>query len=67
MKRLYRSKKNRVFAGILGGLGEYYQVDPTVLRLFALVGVLITGFFPGVLAYLIAIFIVPEEPHDLTG
>lgn len=61
MKKLYRSKTNKVFAGILGGLGEYYHIDTTVLRLFALVGILITGFFPGVLAYIIGIFIVPEE------
>jgi len=62
MKRLYRSKKNRKFAGIAGGLGDYYEVDPVLLRLFALAAILMTGFFPGVIAYIIATFIVPEEP-----
>ena len=62
MKKLYRSRTNRVFAGILGGLGDYYNVDATVLRLFAVIGIVLTGFFPGVLIYIIAIFIIPEEP-----
>lgn len=34
MKKLYRSKENRVLAGIFGGLGEYLEVDPVILRLF---------------------------------
>lgn len=62
MKRLYRSRTNRTFAGILGGLGEYYQVDATLLRVFAVIGIVLTGFFPGVLIYLLAVFIIPEEP-----
>lgn len=61
MKTLRRSKTNRVFAGILGGFGEYFAVDPVVLRVIYLFFVLVTGFFPGVLAYIIAIFIIPEE------
>lgn len=61
MKRLYRSTTNRSFAGILGGLGEYFDVDPTALRVFFVFFVLITGFFPGVLAYLIAIFMIPPD------
>lgn len=64
MKKLYRSRTNRVFAGILGGLGDYYNVDATVLRLFAVIGIVLTGFFPGVLIYIIAIFIIPEEPQS---
>lgn len=62
MKKLYRSRTNRVFAGILGGLGDYYRVDPTVLRLFAVIGIVLTGFFPGVVIYFVAIFLIPEEP-----
>lgn len=61
MKKLYRSNTNAVFAGIMGGLGEYLEVDPVVLRLLALFVIFITGFVPGVVAYLIAIFIVPKE------
>lgn len=47
-KKLYRSKKDRVFAGVCGGIGEYLGVDPTVIRLLAV----ILGFTgSGVLAY----------------
>ena len=50
-KKLYRSKKDRVFAGVCGGIGEYLGVDPTVIRLLAV----ILGFTgSGVLAYIVA-------------
>ena len=61
MKRLYRNKENRVFAGIIGGLGEYFEVDPVILRLLWLVILIATGILPGVIVYLAAIFIVPEH------
>jgi phage shock protein C len=53
MKRLYRSQKNRVLAGICGGLGEYYNVDPVLVRIIA---IFLTLFlcFP-FLVYLVAI------------
>ena len=60
-KRLYRSSKNKVFAGICGGLGEYADVDPVILRLFWLLVVVFTGFIPGVFAYIVAIFIIPKK------
>ncbi|MBX4191939.1 PspC domain-containing protein [Candidatus Parcubacteria bacterium] len=63
-KRLYRSKSNRVFAGICGGLGDYFEMDPVILRLLWLLVVIFTGVFPGVVVYIIAIFLVPEHsPH----
>ena len=59
MKKLYRSKDNRMIFGVCGGLGEYFEIDPTLVRLawllFALWGA-------GILAYLIAWIIIPEEP-----
>lgn len=64
MKKLYRSATDKYVFGILGGLGDYFEVDVTVLRLAFVFFVLITGFFPGVLAYLIAYFIVPRNPGD---
>lgn len=60
MKKLYRSSTNKVAAGIIGGLGEYWNIDPVVLRLGFVFLILITGLVPGVLAYIIALFIVPE-------
>lgn len=61
MKKLYRSKENRVFAGIIGGIGEYFEVDPVLIRVMWLLIVVFTGFVPGVIAYVIATFIVPEK------
>lgn len=52
--------------GLIGGIGEYFSVDPTVLRIGFVVLVLITGIFPGVIAYIIAYFIVPEKPHAVS-
>ena len=64
MKRLYRSQKDRKIAGIFGGLGEIFSVDPTLLRLaFVFLG-LATGVFPLLVAYLLGWVIIPkgEEP-----
>ena len=58
-KKLYRSKKDRVFAGVCGGIGEYLGVDPTVIRLLAV----ILGFTgSGVLASIVAAILIPENP-----
>jgi len=64
MKKLYRSKENRVFNGVIGGIGEYYNVDPVLLRLFWTALVILTGVFPGIIAYIIAIWIVPDKPKE---
>jgi phage shock protein C len=66
MKKLYRSDKDKVFAGVIGGLGEYLDIDSTVLRLGFVVLVLMTGIFPGVIAYAIALFLVPKAPHTMS-
>ena len=58
-KRLYRSRSERMIAGICAGLGQYLGTDPTVIRL---VFVLLAVLGPGVIIYLIAWLIVPEEP-----
>lgn len=61
MKKLYKSDKNKVLAGVVGGIGEYFKVDPVVLRVAWIVLVIFTGFAPGVVAYFLAIFIVPKR------
>ncbi len=58
-KKLYRSKKNRVIAGVCGGVAEYFDVDPTIVRLAWIVFSLLWG--AGILAYIIAWIIVPEQ------
>lgn len=69
MKKLYKSEQDSLVWGILGGIGEYFDIDPTVLRLGYVVLVLITGIFPGIIAYIVAYFIIPERPiisHEST-
>lgn len=64
MKKFYRSSENKVFLGILGGLGEYFEVDPVVLRALAVVLCILTAFFPLFLAYILLAFIVPKNRED---
>lgn len=59
-KRLYKSNTNRVLCGVCGGLGEYFNVDPTIIRL--LIVLLVLGAGSGILAYIIAAIIMPERP-----
>jgi phage shock protein C len=63
MKRLYRSKKDRMLGGVCAGLGEHLDVDPTVIRLiWAVVSVLSIG--TGIIIYILAWIIIPEEDAD---
>lgn len=58
-KRLYRSKKERIIAGICGGLGDYFDIDPTIIRLFWIIFVFLWG--AGLLAYLVGWIIIPQK------
>lgn len=69
MKKLYRSKTEKMISGVCGGLAVYLNVDPTVVRLvWALVTILSAAVF-GVLLYIVCALIIPEEPdaYDTTG
>lgn len=59
-KKLYRSRTNRMVAGVIGGLGEFFGIDPVLLRLGYLILTVFTGFVPGIIGYVLAIIIVPE-------
>jgi phage shock protein PspC (stress-responsive transcriptional regulator) len=61
-KKLYRSKTNKMLAGVCGGLGEYANLDPTIVRLIA---VLIGLSGAGLVAYLVCAVIIPEKPDDI--
>jgi phage shock protein C len=62
-KKLYRSKSNRVIAGICGGVSEYFMIDPTIIRIiFVVLGFTIAPVM--IPAYIIAIIIVPEGYGD---
>ncbi len=60
-KKLYRSIDDKKIAGVCGGLGEYFDIDPTIIRLALVALVLAAG--SGVLAYILAWIIVPEQPR----
>lgn len=60
-KRLYRSRRNSMIAGVCGGLAEYLNMDPTVVRLIYVLLSLFTAAFPGLLVYIIAVIIMPLE------
>jgi phage shock protein PspC (stress-responsive transcriptional regulator) len=55
-KKLYRSRTNKWLLGVCGGLGEYFGIDATIIRIIAIV----SGI--GIIAYLIAAIIIPESP-----
>lgn len=60
-KRLYRSTTDRVFAGVAGGLAEYFNLDPTIVRLIILLLILAPG--PGLIFYIGAALIIPNDPR----
>jgi phage shock protein C len=62
-KRLYRSRTEKVISGICGGLGEYFDVDSTIIRVLWAVSFFMGG--AGLLAYIVAAVIIPErEGHQ---
>ncbi|MHB1415018.1 MAG: PspC domain-containing protein [Chloroflexota bacterium] len=61
MKRLYRSRTNRVVAGVAGGMGEYFDVDPTLVRIIWLL-LFLPGGLPGLIPYIICWILIPKEP-----
>jgi phage shock protein C len=59
-RKLYRSRTHRMIAGVAGGLGEYFGIDPTLVRLAFVFTALAGG--PGLVAYIIMMIVIPEEP-----
>jgi len=59
-KRLYRSKKDRKICGVCGGIAEYFDVDPTIIRLMWLLLIIISSG-KAIIIYLICCLIIPEE------
>ena len=59
-KRLYQNKRNKILGGVCGGIAEYFDTDPMIIRLFWIIGTLIS-FGVGILVYLIAWLIIPTR------
>jgi phage shock protein C len=60
-RKLYRSRTDRKLAGVCGGLAQYFNADPTLIRVLFVVLALLGG--PGLVIYLVLWIIVPEEPQ----
>lgn len=61
-KRLYKSNKNKMIDGVCGGVAEYFNLDPTLVRLGWVVFCALGGC--GILAYIIAAIIIPRNPLE---
>ena len=61
-KRLYRSTRDVKICGVCAGIAEYFDLDPTIVRLVAVV--LLLGWGSGLLAYLVAAFVMPKNPYQ---
>ena len=66
MRKLYKSDTDKIFAGVIGGVGEYVDIDPTVLRLFYIILTVMTAVVPAILGYIIAVLVIPKRPHHYT-
>ena len=60
-KKLYRSRSRRMLCGVCGGLGDYFNIDPTLIRLGF---VLCSWFGGGIIAYFIAAIIIPDQDQN---
>ena len=63
-KRLKRDQEKAVVGGVLSGMANYYEQDPVLFRIMAIVFLIITGFFPGVLIYIVAWFVMPRTTAE---
>ena len=59
-RKLYRSRANRMIGGVCGGVGQYFNIDPTLIRILFIILVFLWG--GGLILYLIMWILVPEEP-----
>ncbi len=59
IKKLYKSETNKILCGVCGGLGEYFGIDPTIIRILWVAFAL--GMGSGILAYIIACILIPKR------
>ncbi len=62
MKRIFRSEEDRILAGVCGGVGEYFDIDPVIVRIAWIILTLVGG--SGILLYILAWLIVPPHPWE---
>ena len=62
-KRLYKSNTNKTLCGVCGGIAEYFNIDPTLVRLGLVIFCLAGG--SGILAYIICALVIPDAPKSI--
>lgn len=69
MKKIYRSKSQRMISGVCGGIAHYFNIDPTIVRLVWVLVSIFSTVIPGLIIYLICVIVIPDEPDsiDTTG
>jgi phage shock protein C len=65
-RRLTRSNRNKMIAGVCGGLAEYLDMDPTVVRVLYVLVSILSAAFPGIVAYIVLMFLMPP-PEEATA
>lgn len=63
-RRLTRSNREKMIAGVCGGLAEYLDMDPTVVRVLYVLVSILSAAFPGIIAYIILMFLMPPPPVE---
>ena len=61
-RRLTRSNRNKMIAGVCGGIAEYLDMDPTLVRVLYILVSILSAAFPGILVYIVLWIVIPEEP-----
>lgn len=61
MKKLYLSNTDKKISGVLGGLSEYFEVDSTLMRVLFIFILIMTGFIPGILFYIVVALVIPKK------
>lgn len=61
IKRFYRSRSDRMIAGVCGGIAEYFNIDTSLVRIIYVIISVFSAAFPGVLIYIAAWLIIPDE------
>ena len=64
-RKLMRSRTHKIIAGVCGGIAEYLDVDPTVVRIVYVAASIFSALFPGLLAYIILAFLMPMPDRTL--
>lgn len=69
MKKIYRSKSQRMISGVCGGIAHYFNIDPTIVRLVWVLVSIFSTAIPGLIIYLICVIVIPDKPDsiDTTG